>query len=65
MQSSSKKRRSCGGDEAVKTGSPFLPPPDVVGYLRLHRYDWGSETPTNAVVLTTNRSDGTDTNVHS
>ena len=38
MQSRSKKRRSCRGDEAVESGSLFLPPPDVGGYVLLHRY---------------------------
>src|SRR5262245_57973967 len=38
MQSGSKKRRSCRGDEAVETGSPFLPLPDVAGYVLLHHW---------------------------
>ena len=32
MQSKSKKRRSCRGDEAVETDSPFCPPPHLGGY---------------------------------
>ena len=38
MQTKSKKRGSCRGNEAVKTGSPFLPLPYVVGYVPLHRH---------------------------
>ncbi len=37
-QSKSEKRRSGRGDEAGEPGSPFIPPPHVGGYGRLHGY---------------------------
>ena len=36
VQSKSEKRRSGRGDEAGEPGSPFIPPPHVGGYGRLH-----------------------------
>jgi hypothetical protein len=38
VQSKSEKRRSGRGDEAGEPGSPFIPPPHVGGYGRLHGY---------------------------
>ena len=41
VQSKSEKRRSGRGDEAGEPGSPFIPPPHVGGYGRLHGYGLG------------------------